>query len=64
VKKWLLKNQPWEVTCFLPSVELSLKTTPQFATTHALQARTAQPPLGMVPRTTHIHSTCLTRVRG
>jgi hypothetical protein len=63
VKKWLLKNQPQEVAGFLPPVQSSLETTPQLATIHAFQARTAQPPLGIVPWTTHIHLTHLTGVR-
>ncbi len=28
VKKWLLKNQPQEVACFLPSIQPSLETAP------------------------------------
>jgi hypothetical protein len=37
---------------------------PRLATTHALQVRTTQPPLGIVPGTMHIHPTCLIGVRG
>jgi hypothetical protein len=36
----------------------------QLATTHALQAQTAQPLLGMILRTTHIHPTRLAGVKG
>jgi hypothetical protein len=42
VKKWLFKHKPEEVAGSLPSVQLLLETTPQLATTRALQA----PPLG------------------
>ncbi len=63
MKKWLLKNEPQEVAGFLPLVQLLLETAPQLVTIRAFQARIAQPLLGMVPRTTHIHSTRLTRVR-
>jgi hypothetical protein len=64
VKKWLLQNQPQEVISFLPLVLPLLKTTFQFATTRAFQVGTAQLPLGMVPRTMHIHLTRLAWVRG
>ncbi len=64
MKNLLLKNQPREVVGFLPPVQPSLEMTPQLATTRALKARTAQPSLGMAPRTTHIHPTRLTRVKG
>jgi hypothetical protein len=64
VKKWLLKNQPQEVASSLPLVQLLLETAPQFATTHAFQAKTAQPLLETVPGTTHIHPTRLVGVRG
>jgi hypothetical protein len=43
VKKWLLKNQPQEMTGFLPLVQPSLQMVPQFATTHVIQAGTTQP---------------------
>jgi len=36
LKKWLFRNQPWEVASFLPPVQPSLEIAPQFATTHAL----------------------------
>jgi hypothetical protein len=36
----------------------------EIAMAHALQARTAQTPLGTVLMTTHIHPTCLAKVRG
>jgi hypothetical protein len=37
MEKWLLKNQPQEVVVFLPSVQPSLETSPQLATTHVLR---------------------------
>jgi hypothetical protein len=40
------------------------KTAPQLTTTRAFQARTVHPPLGTTRRTTHIHRTCLARMRG
>jgi len=43
VKKWLLNNQPQEMTGFLPLVQPSLQMAPQFATTHVIQAGTTQP---------------------
>ncbi len=43
VKKWLFMNQPQEVASFLPPVQLSLETTPQPPTTHALHMGTTQP---------------------
>ncbi len=43
VKKWLLRNQPQEVTGFLPLVQSLLKMAPQLVTTHALHAETIQP---------------------
>jgi len=52
------------VVGFLPPVQSLLETTPQLTTTRALQAETTQLPLGIVPGTTHIHLTRLTRVRG
>jgi hypothetical protein len=64
VKKWLLKNQPQEVVGFFPLVQPSLETAPQLIMTRALQVRTSQSPLGIVPGTTHIHSTRLTGLRG
>jgi hypothetical protein len=68
VKKWLFKNQPQEVAGFLPLVQPPLETTPQPAmahalqvkeltVAHALQARTAQPSLGIAHGITHIHLT-------
>jgi hypothetical protein len=64
VKKWLLQNQPREVAGFLLPVQPPLETAPQHATTYAFRARIVQPSLGTNPRTTHIHLTCLARVRG
>jgi len=64
VKKWLLKNQPKEVAGFLPLVQSLLEMALQHVVACALQAGATQPPLGTAPRTTHIHSTRLTRVRG
>jgi hypothetical protein len=64
MKKWLLKNQPQEVAGFLPLIQWLLKMAPQPATARALQARVIQPSLGMAPRTTHIHLTCITRLKG
>jgi hypothetical protein len=63
VKKWLLHNQPQEVAGFLPPVQPPLETAPQLIVTRALQAKTAQPPLGTVHGTNHIHPTRLTGVR-
>jgi hypothetical protein len=40
VKNWLLKNQPQEVTGFLPSIQPSLEIALQLTATRALQART------------------------
>jgi len=62
VKKWLLQNQPQEVASFLLPVQSPLETTLQLATTHALQARTTELPLGIVHGSTHIHPTCLARL--
>ncbi len=64
LKKWLLKNQPQEVVGFLPPVQPPLETTPQLTAIRALQVKTIQPPLGMIPKTTHKHSTRLTRMKG
>jgi hypothetical protein len=64
MKKWLLKHQPQEVACSLPLVQSLFETAPQLATTDALQARTVQLPLETAPGTTHIHLTCLVRMRG
>jgi hypothetical protein len=64
MKKWLLQNQPQEVVSFLPSVQPSLETMPQLATTLTFQARMALLPLGTVPETMHIHPTRLAGVRG
>ncbi len=64
MKKWLLQNQPQEVASFLPLVQLSLETTPQLATTRALQVKTVQPSLGTALGTTHIHPTPLAGVKG
>jgi hypothetical protein len=64
VKKWLFQNQPQEVVVFLPSVQSPLEIVPQLAATHALQAGTAQLPLGTVLGIMHIHSTRLVGVRG
>jgi hypothetical protein len=63
VKKWLFKNQPQEVACFLPMVQPSLETALQLATTCALQTKTTQLSLETTPRTTHIHPTRLVGVR-
>jgi hypothetical protein len=49
---------------FLPLIQPPLEMAPQPAVVHALQVGTAQRPLGMVPGTMHIHSTCPTGVRG
>jgi hypothetical protein len=46
------------------SSSIATRTTPQLATTRAFHTRIAQPPLGMVPGTTHIHSTHLAGVKG
>jgi len=45
MKKWLLRNQPYEVASFLPPVQPSLETAPQFASTCALQAECRNPTL-------------------
>jgi len=45
MKKWLLRNQPYEVASFLPPVQPSLETAPQFASTCALQAGCRNPTL-------------------
>jgi hypothetical protein len=52
------------VAGFLPPIESSLETTPQLATTRALEVKTVPPPLETAPRTTHIHPTRLLGVRG
>jgi hypothetical protein len=52
------------VAGFLCPVQPLLETAPQLVITHALQAGIAQPSLGIVPGTTHIHPTRLIRVRG
>ncbi len=64
MKKWLLQNQPQEVAGFLPSAQspLEMTLTFQLAMTHALQVRTTELPLGTVPRSMHIHPTCLARL--
>jgi hypothetical protein len=62
VKKWLLQNQPQEVASFLPSAQSPLETALQLAATHAFQAGTTEVLLGIVPRSTHIHPTCLARL--
>ncbi len=49
---------------FLPLVQSLPEMAPQPAMACALQAGATQPPLGMAPRTKHIHQTRLTRVRG
>jgi hypothetical protein len=41
VKKWLFKNQPHEVACFLPSIQLLLEMAPQLVAACAFQARIA-----------------------
>jgi hypothetical protein len=64
MKKWLLYNQPQKVASFLPPIQPLLETAPQFATICVLQARTTQPKLGTIPRTTHIHLTHVAGVRG
>ncbi len=43
LKKWLLMNQPQEVACIVPLVQLSLETAPQPLTIHALHTGTTQP---------------------
>ncbi len=63
-KKWLFKNQPKEVACFLLSIQQSPEMTPQFAVTCALQARTVKLLLGITFGTTCIHLTCLITMRG
>jgi len=50
------------VAGFLPPVQSSLETTFQLATTHVLQARTIELPLGTVLGSTYIHLTCLARL--
>jgi len=62
VQKWLFQNQPQEVTSFLPLAQSPLETTLQLAATRALQAGTTELPLGTIPRSTHIHPTCLARL--
>jgi hypothetical protein len=62
MKKWLLQNQPQEVAGSLLPVQSPLETTLQLATTHALQAGTTKLLLGIVPGSTHIHSTCLAKL--
>jgi hypothetical protein len=62
VKKWLLQNQPQKVAGFLPSTQSPLETTFQLARTRALHAGSTQLPLGVIPRSTHIHPTYLTRL--
>jgi hypothetical protein len=62
VKKWLLQNQPQEVAGFLPPAQSLLETTLQLVVTRALQARTTEPPLGIVLGSTHIHPTRLARL--
>ncbi len=62
VKKWLLQNQPQKVIGFLPPTQSLLETTLQLAMTRALQAGTTELLLGIVPRSTHIHLTYLTRL--
>jgi hypothetical protein len=75
VKKWLLENQPQEVAGLLPPVQSLLEMAPQPIVAHALhveeptttcvlQVGTVQLLLGMAPKTTHIHPTCLAGVRG
>jgi hypothetical protein len=53
-----------EVANFLSLVQPLLEKAPQLATTRALHAMIAQLPLGIIPGTTHIHLTCLARVKG
>jgi hypothetical protein len=62
VKKWLLHNQPQEVTGFLPPIQSPLETTLQLVATRAFQAGTTELLLGIVLGSTHIHSTCLARL--
>jgi hypothetical protein len=62
VKKWLLQNQPQEVTGFLPPAQSLLETTLQLAVTCALQAETTELLLGTIHGSTHIHPTYLTRL--
>jgi len=62
VKKWLLQNQPQEVAGFLLPVQSPLETTLQLAITRAFQVGTIELLLGIVPRSTHIHPTCLARL--
>jgi len=62
VKKWLLQNQPQKVIGFLPPAQSLLETTLQLAMTRALQAGTTELLLGIVPGSTHIHPTYLTRL--
>jgi hypothetical protein len=62
VKKWLFQNQPQKVAGFLPPAQSPLETTFQLVVTRALQAGTTQLPLGIVPRSTHIHPTHLARL--
>jgi hypothetical protein len=64
MKKWLLKNQCQGVAGSQPPIQSSLETTLHLTATHALQARTTQPPLETAPKTSHIHPTCLVGVRG
>jgi hypothetical protein len=47
---------------FLPLAQSPLETTLQLVTTCAFQAGTTELPLGIVPRSTHIHPTCLARL--
>ncbi len=46
----------------MPLSQSSLETTLQLATACALQVGTTELPLGIVPGSMHIHSTCLTRL--
>jgi hypothetical protein len=64
MKKWLFKNQPQEVVGFLPLIQPLQEMTPQFAAIYALLVGIVQPPLGTIPRITHIHPTHLAGVRG
>jgi hypothetical protein len=50
------------VVGFLPPAQSLLETTFQLVATCALQAGTTQLPLGIVPGSTHIHPTRLTRL--
>ncbi len=62
MKKWLFQNEPQEVAGFLPLAQSPLETTLHLAATRALQAGTTELPLGTIPRSTHIHLTCLAKL--